>query len=69
MKLPNVKKSNKVFIDCNGLTWVYIEEKEIFLVNKDGMQIIKFDNLDEETLQYILEEETHDLSFEVVFNR
>lgn len=69
MKLPNVKKSNKVFIDCNGLTWVYIEEKEIFLVNKDGMQIIKFDNLDEETLQYILEEETHELSFEVVFNR
>jgi hypothetical protein len=63
MKLPNVKKADKFIMDCNGLMWVYLEEKEVFLVNKDGIQTIKFSDLDEETLQHILEKETHDLSF------
>lgn len=63
MKLPKVKKADKIIIDCNGLSWIYLEEKEVFLVNKEGVQIIKFSDLDEETLQHILEKEIHDLSF------
>ena len=63
MKLPNVKKADKIIIDCNGLSWIYLKEKEVFLVNKDGIQILKFDDLEKETLKDILENEPHDLSF------
>ena len=50
MELPNIKKADKFIINCDGLIWVYLKEEEIFVVNKDGMKTIKFEDLNKEDL-------------------
>jgi len=67
INLPNIKKADEFTIDCNGMRWTYLEDKEVLVVNKDGVRVIPFSDLSPEALEEITKSVTND-NTGIIFN-
>ena len=48
-----MEKADFMTINVNGIWWTYIEREEVLLINREGQQIIKFDDLPDDMMENI----------------